>query len=258
MNLFDIFRKTAATFLTESKNYIWQKSEGQRLEKFRNTHLDQDCFIICNGPSLNTMDLSLLNDYHTFGLNKIYLLFDRIKIDLTYQVSVNEYVIEQSAEVFNKTKWPLFLEHAPGKKYVKKRENVYYIKGSRPIGFYPDISEPISQGYTVTFVAMQIAFFMGFKNVYLIGCDHNFAQKGKPNELQKMEGEDHNHFDPNYFKGMKWQLADLDSSEIAYFSAKGFYENNERTIWNATNGGKLEIFPRIDYVEALKNAKKRV
>ena len=56
--------------------YKWEKNESPRLDLFRNIHKDEDCFIIGNGPSLNKMDLGLLNDYYTFGLNKIYMLFE--------------------------------------------------------------------------------------------------------------------------------------------------------------------------------------
>ncbi len=61
-------------------------------------------------------------------------------------------------------------------------------------------------------MALQTAFFLGFQQVILIGVDHNFATKGKPNETVVSQGDDPNHFNPGYFgKGFRWQLPDLDT-----------------------------------------------
>jgi hypothetical protein len=104
----------------------------------------------------------------------------------------------------------------------------------------------IFQGGTVTFVAIQLAFHMGFKEVALIGCDHNFTSKGPANKLVESSDRDKDHFDPNYFSGgVMWQLPDLALSEYSYSMAKEAYELAVRKIFNATEGGKLEIFPRI-------------
>ena len=104
---------------------------------------------------------------------------------------------------------------------------------------------------------MQLAYFMGFKNIYLIGVDHNFNQMGSPNETQKMEGNDPNHFDPNYFKGQEWQLADLEASEVSYVIANYYFSKDGRKIFDATLNGKLNVFDKIDFNEAIKLAKKK-
>jgi hypothetical protein len=72
-----------------------------------------------------------------------------------------------------------------------------------------------------------------------------------------MKGDDNSHFDPNYFKGMKWQLPDLAGSEKAYRLAKEHFEKNDRQISDATVDGKLNIFPKIKFEEALSVAKKK-
>jgi hypothetical protein len=104
------------------------------------------------------------------------------------------------------------------------------------------------EGATVTFVAMQLAYFMGFKQVILIGVDHNFTSTGKPNTTVVSTGADPNHFHPGYFgKGFRWQLPDLETSEIAYRMAKSAYEKNGREILDATIGGKLTVFPKVNF-----------
>jgi hypothetical protein len=223
------------------------------MEKFKDTHKGESCFIIGNGPSLNKMDLSKLDGYYKFGMNKIYYIFDKVDLKLDYYVAVNPLVIEQSKhEIENVIKCPAFLSQKPSEKYITPKEYVFSVNTSTPWQFQYDTSSGVSEGATVTFVAMQLAFYMGFQNIFLIGVDHNFQQKGKPNEEQRMENEDPNHFDPRYFQGQQWHLADLEASELSYHMAKYAYERAGRKIYDATIDGKLTIFPKIDFEDALK------
>lgn len=223
------------------------------MEKFKDIHKGKSCFIIGNGPSLNKMDLSQLEGYYKFGMNKIYYIFDRVDLKLDYYVAVNPLVIEQSKhEIENVIKCPRFLSSGPGREFITQKEHIYQINTQIDWLFNYNITKGFNDGGTVTFVAMQLAFYMGFQNVFLIGVDHNFQQKGKPNEEQKMEKEDPNHFDPRYFQGQQWHLADLESSELSYNMARIAYEKAGRKIYDATIGGKLTIFPKIDFEDALK------
>ena len=89
---------------------------------------------------------------------------------------------------------------------------------------------------------------MGIEKAILIGVDHNFADKGEANKTIVSQGDDPNHFMPNYFgKGVKWQLPDLDTSEIGYALAREAYHRAGREVVDATVGGKLTIFPKVDY-----------
>ena len=236
----------------------WFKFNSYKLEQFRNKHKGEDCFIIGNGPSLNKMDLSLLNEYHTFGLNKIFMIFDRKPFNLSYHVAVNSHVIKQSKREIIKLSCQSFLASVPALINSVISDNIFYLGGTKPNkSFFKDVTQGINEGYTVTYVAMQLAYFMGFKNIYLIGVDHNFNQMGSPNETQKMEGNDPNHFDPNYFKGQEWQLADLEASEVSYVIANYYFSKDGRKIFDATLNGKLNVFDKIDFNEAIKLAKKK-
>jgi hypothetical protein len=95
---------------------------------------------------------------------------------------------------------------------------------------------------------MQIAYYLGFGKVILIGVDHSFATKGSPNTQVVSQSDDPNHFDPQYFgKGFRWQLPDLENSELAYRIAKCQFERDNREIVDATIGGRLQVFPKVDY-----------
>jgi hypothetical protein len=82
----------------------------------------------------------------------------------------------------------------------------------------------------------------------LIGVDHNFVTQGTPNATVVSAGDDPNHFSPGYFgKGFRWQLPDLEGSERAYRLARDAYAQAGRRMLDATVGGKLTIFPKVDY-----------
>jgi hypothetical protein len=214
----------------------------QKLKVCKDKYAGEKAVIVCNGPSLLKSDLSLLNGVFTFGLNKINLLFDKSSFRPSCIVAVNPFVIEQNAEFYNQTDIPLFLS-SWSKKLIKNRYNITFLHRSTQFKFAQDCSVSISYGHTVTFVAMQLAFHMGFTNVALIGCDHKFATKGEANKTVISGQKDDNHFDPNYFAGgVKWQLPDLFQSEINYLLARDIYKATGRSIVNATEGGNLEIF----------------
>lgn len=217
-----------------------------KLDIYKDRYLGKKAVIVCNGPSLLRTDTSLLDGVFTFGLNKINLLFDKSSFRPSCIVSVNALAIEQNADFYAQTKIPLFLDSC-GQKFIKHRESIIFMHESSQRKFAQNCSMSLNYGGTVTFVAMQLAFHMGFEQVALIGCDHNFAVKGRANLTVTAGDRDESHFDPKYFAdGMKWQLPDLPASEFSYSLAKAAYEYSGRNLFNATDGGHLGIFPRIE------------
>jgi hypothetical protein len=104
------------------------------------------------------------------------------------------------------------------------------------------------EGATVTYVCLQLAFYLGFKKVILIGVDHNFSTQGQANQTVVSQGDDLNHFNKEYFgKGFRWQLPDLEASERSYKLAKEAFNNAGREIVDATVGGRLTVFPKVDW-----------
>jgi hypothetical protein len=221
----------------------------ERGRSLKDAHAGQRCFILGNGPSLSRMDLSLLRNEVTFGLNRIYLLFDRMGFETTYHVVINQLVIDQCADELDALTMPRFVNwRARGR--VPDRDNVIYLLDplDYSLGFSRAPMGRIWEGSTVTYVAMQLAYFMGFETVILIGVDHNFAAQGKPDEMVVSSGDDQDHFDPGYFgKGFRWQLPDLETSALSYRLAKLHFESQGRRILDATMGGKLDVFPKVDY-----------
>jgi hypothetical protein len=212
-------------------------------------HKGERCFILGNGPSLNNTDLELVRNEVTFGLNRIYLLFPKVGFQTNFLVSVNDLVLQQTAKEMAALNIPKFVTWR-ARKWLRKDPNTIFINSdfTGPENFTRDATGRIFEGFTVTFVALQLAFYMGFEQVVLIGVDHNFTTKGKANEAVISQGDDPNHFAANYFgKGFKWQLPDLEGSERAYTLAREAYQADGRQVLDATVGGKLTIFPKVDY-----------
>jgi hypothetical protein len=104
-------------------------------------------------------------------------------------------------------------------------------------------------GGTVTTKALQLAYYMGISEVYLTGIDFSFHVPSKklPNGMVISQGET-NHFHPDYRKeGEVWGLPDFELQERSYRLAKDIYEKDGRRILNATRGGRLEVFPKVDF-----------
>jgi hypothetical protein len=234
--------------LARSLSPLWLDS-SRRLRQYENCHLGKRCFIIGNGPSLRQTDLSKLRNEYTFGLNRIYLLFPELGFNTTYLVSVNDLVLEQSATEMQSLELPKFFTWRSRQWFHDDTGVIYLDTDFTGVeNFCTQITGRIFEGFTVTYVALQLAFHMGFEQAILVGVDHNFVTQGVANQAIVSQGDDPNHFAPNYFgKGFKWQLPDLAGSERAYIMARDVYAQANRQILDATIDGKLCIFPKVDF-----------
>ncbi len=216
---------------------------------FHNRHRGKRCFILGNGPSLNETDLSLLEDEVTFGMNRIYLLFEEMGYETTYLVSVNTLVIEQCAPELRGLSMPKFISWR-GRQWMAEDPDTIFLDTdyTPPPTFSENVTGRVFEGSTVTYVALQMAFHMGFRTVILVGVDHSFKTEGEPNVTLTSEGADEDHFSSAYFgEGFRWQLPDLEASEQVYRMAKRAFEAADREVIDATVGGKLEVFRKVDY-----------
>ena len=230
----------------------WRRESIRRLAQFKDIHKGKRAFVIGNGPSLRQMDLTHLRNEFTFGMNRIYLLFPELGFHTTYYCATNDLVIEQFNQDMLALPMPKFLawrsrRHFSNSLPIAELPTFLYTSYTGP-GFSSDVRRRVWEGATVTNVALQIAFHMGFQQVILIGVDHDFTSKGDANKTVVSQGDDPNHFAPDYFgKGYKWQLPDLDTSEIGYAFAREAYQKAGREVLDATVGGKLTLFPKVDY-----------
>ena len=227
------------------------RANKRYIRQFKDIHSGGRCVIIGNGPSLKQTNLTLLEGEITFGLNRIYLMFGELGFETTFHVVVNELVVEQCAEDFRRIKAPLFTTTF-NRVFIKRADNTAYMNRLSGPSFSCDVSRGIWEGATVTYVAMQLAYYMGFSDVILVGVDHRFGVSGPAHQVVESEGPDASHFDPNYFgKGFRWQLPDLETSELAYTLARDEFCRDGRRIVDATVGGALTVFKKMSLEDAL-------
>ncbi|EKD87628.1 MAG: hypothetical protein ACD_35C00310G0002 [uncultured bacterium] len=221
------------------------------LRKYKNLHIGQRCFIVANGPSLQKTNLDLLANEVTFGLNRIYLNFDESPFRPTYQVIVNELILEQCANEILRLNMPKFLNWNRRSLFQINNANTMFLKSKMVIkdSFQYDLTHPLVVGATVTFVALQLAYYMGFSKVILIGLDHDYTESGIPSKSEiRTSDTDKDHFHKNYFpKGFRWQLPDLLRSEIDFSIARKAYEADGREIIDSTIGGKCPVFNKAEF-----------
>lgn len=231
----------------------------EAIKKYRNLHRGQRCFIMGGGPSLKEIDPTPLQREFTFGVNGSFLIFDWLGFQPTYYVVEDTLVYEDrwqdiKARVIDSDCF--FPVQFANPEF--DRPNHHYFRAiyelDEAAGF-PRFSRNPSRvvwiGGTVTYVCMQLAYYMGFKEIYLVGMDHNYerpAHVESEGDVWQSHGTDPNHFHPDYFgAGYRWHDPKVWRMEIAYKKAKQVFENDGRRIFNATAGGKLEVFQRVNY-----------
>jgi len=221
---------------------------AQWCKLLRNRHAGQRAVLVCNGPSLSKMDLGFLNNEIVIGLNKIYLGFRKFRFYPKYLVAVNKKVLQQaSSEIQELTCIKFLSNHCPDIYQDDALTNIVNTHNPQDY-FCTDITRGVHEGWTVTFAALQIAYFLGFDEVVIIGMDHRYKYVGKPNEAQLISGEDPNHFSTSYFGfGQTWDNPDLARSEKSYRIADEIYKKNGKKIIDATFDGACNIFEKQNY-----------
>jgi hypothetical protein len=243
----------------ESMDKEWDDKE---IRRFHNIHAGERCVIIGNGPSLNQLDLHKLAGEYTIGVNGIFYAAEAMGFDPTY------YVVEDSMVV--KDNLVAIQEYSAGHKFfpaiyrdlISKSPNVtffnlnqaFYLKSSPAYcipRFSTDAASRLFSGQSVTIVNLQLAYYMGFTEVILIGMDFSYSlpdtSQVTGNHILS-QGDDPNHFHPDYFgKGKVWKDPKLDRVLASYQLAKQMFEADGRRILNATAGGNLHLFERANY-----------
>jgi len=227
---------------------LLKRRNKENLKSFRNIHLGERCFILANGPSLKLMDLSHLKDEYTIGMNRIYLNQKKMGFLPTYiVVSDVKIQIRQFYSELEKVTTTKFFNWN-GRKYFNTENDIIYFRQTFQPEFSDDFAAGVWGGHSVTNVCIQLAYFMGFKQVVLIGKDHSYIEQGVPGQMVKSTGKEKNHFIDGYYKaGMKWKIPDYKGEELAYLMAKEFFEKSGREIIDATVGGKLDIFRKVSF-----------
>lgn len=159
-----------------------------------NIHSGKRCFILGNGPSLKDQDISLLSNEYVFTVNQISRNenFKNIKSNYHFWADPNFFNIngekEEDIELLNVMKSINTYDNIPEcffpinnidfvkKNNLDKELNINYFFSS--LDFYDNYDKNINYSSntpafgTVVQWAITMAIYMGFKEIYLLGCDN--------------------------------------------------------------------------------------
>lgn len=222
------------------------------LDKIHNMHYKKRCFLIATGPSLNKTNLKLIKDEICFSVNTFFNGMDKFGVYPSYWVIVDGKVLKEHCKKFSELNTSLFIASSAAIEFCKNFNKYKKIFEKIPIlirrngalwyfkKFPINLKKGTWWGGSVTIQTLQIIFHMGFKEVYLLGCDCNYLG------AHHFDGKCYN-FQYDGVKGKEFIDKDRKRWSITFESykiCKKTFENDGRKIYNATVGGKLEIFER--------------
>jgi hypothetical protein len=237
----------------------------QRYEReVKGKHIGERCFIIGNGKSLSISDLNLLSKEVTFAVNYINIAFSETSWRPTYYVT-QDYIAMCDVDVISQrmplTKLFLNMDHITIETDFIPNTLYFSLDNTEAFLFpYPHNKPSFSkmplkiiQGHTVLYTCFQIAAYMGFSEIYLLGVDNDFAIMRTYDGNLIVNGKK-NHFSDEYEQLISNTnyIPDIDSLNKTYEAAYEYFEANNITVMNATKGGKLDVFPRIDFDSLVK------
>lgn len=244
----------------------------KKIKIFHQKHLGKRCFIIGNGPSLKLDDLEKLKEEFTFASNTIYALYKHTKWRPTYYCAGDPFFCKQMMSdkknlkiVTNGCQAAFTSVVGEGFRYRDDIDikHVYYfcrVKDSadkKLPEFSNDCSEQTYLAGTITYEMLQFAVYMGFKELYLLGMDFNYSveryengsitRKNVCNHMKEIEKEEKIFYDEILKRHGETYIADIDLQLAGFQAAKQYCDSHGIKIFNATRGGKLEVFPRINF-----------
>lgn len=232
---------------------------NKSLAEFKNKYIGKRCFIIGNGPSLQMQDLEVLkerNEY-SFGANRIYVSFEDTSWRPTFYCIQDGEMIKEYHDEIEKLpiKYKFVSDYACRRLSDKpfKTAYMFHLDAQRFYPYYPsfstDISTGVAEGFTVTYAEIQLAAYMGFTSIYLLGVDCNYGKVLDSNGKVLDTGSKDYFSDKYILPNENRNLPQLFNSIQAYKKAEIYSRRNGFRIFNATRGGALEIFERKNFDE---------
>ena len=219
--------------------------KNSKIEIFKNKHKGKRIFVVATGPSLKKEDLEKLykNNEICISMNRIFEIFNTTRWRPNYYVLADEFVYRQVKDLIKKEKTiNCFLSDISG--YKDDNSNNKYIwhlcktKNNNLELFAKDISTGIGCIGTVTYACIQLAAYLGASKIYLLGTDFTFSKNANENGQHFYKEKE---LIINPYVSYKYGVYN------SYISAKYYSEKYGFQIFNATRGGKLEVFPRVDF-----------
>lgn len=270
--------KNRTKYLKSTMKMLFDKSQIKCLKKnkkFENMYYGKRCFIIGNGPSLRTQDLSLLQDEYVFTVNYFTKSEQYLMVKSNFHILMDPAIFDFSTEYREERLKPLLAINTYDNKplcftqYIEKaviekeglnqKLNVFYLNcGTAMYEQYKrkfDLTKVVPGFSNVILYATMIAMYMGFKKIYYIGCDMTGYEQiaikiGKQVDLHVYKMSDQEK------RMLRDQNRNMDAEEFF----EGFFHMFEQyrllrnygkiygiEMYNATQGGILDVLERVDY-----------
>lgn len=253
------------------KKYLTTKYP-EIISSYKNKYEGERCFIIGNGPSLKAEDLNMLVHEYTFAANRIHFMYEKTNWRPTFFMCQDEYMIQTEHDKISGYKQECFIGYnsmvknnvdIPGVNAFLCDDRAIRWRNSK-IPFSFDFSENVIDGSTITYSSIQLAIYMGFKEIYLIGVDNKYANTMDKNRKITHDSNVKSFFDERYSAvsakieqkiGSVLSVIDPEMVNAAYRAAQEASESCGVKIYNATRGGYLEAFERVDLDQLFKEQK---
>ncbi|MGQ4665892.1 6-hydroxymethylpterin diphosphokinase MptE-like protein [Metabacillus halosaccharovorans] len=240
-----------------SKINIPLTMNNYKILQLKNKYKGKRCFIIGNGPSLKPEDLDRLKGEITFASNKIYKIFNKTYWRPTFYMVVDPVVMEENLEdikyVEANKKFTL-----KGYKSMFSTADIYFnnnLHKNKRGTFSTNIMETLYSSGTVSFSMLQIAYYMGFSDVYLLGHDYNFnGAVSKTKDLSFLNNDNNSqiYFTKDYVRIDEKKAGQAPAEMYSGMEkAKLLFESSERNIYNATRVSYLDVFDMRNFDDIL-------
>lgn len=233
---------------------LFHGGELKKWDEYKNIHRGNRCFIIGTGPSLKIDDLNKLGGEYTFSVNSIINFYEKTDWRPSYYCIVDPRVYEALEDQL--VKYQEIISFYPtnriktnilsGPAFPLDCSDMYKAKTDgvlRLTKFGTNPKKAFYDGATVVYATMQIAAYMGFKEIYLLGVDCNY---GYTKNFHNRELE---------YNSDKYKYRDTkDTGKVmieAFKIAKKYADENGIKIYNTSEGGMLDVFERISLEKVL-------
>ena len=255
-----MFRGRFTLFCLIKDKIMFSMSRGdEKLLHMKNKYDGKRCFIVALGPSLTVDDLNLLAKHNefTFSMNRCYQIFPKTswRPNCYFISDKRAFTIETKKAIADMVKNGIDVvccKFAAPKNmpletiYYKARYTDSILQASRlkkynkkahPLRCSTDAYRYIYDGRTCVHSIIQLACYMGFHEIYLLGADCGIVNdKSYTNLLDDTDRniENMNHLGDQYIEDYESLKKDIEKKHLNV------------KIFNATRGGRLEVFPRVD------------